>query len=217
MAHLSLFAFDRRLLREAGFETGTVAGADEVGRGCLAGPLVAAAVVLDYSRNPARTLRGLNDSKLLSPARREELCQRVLQSARGVSFQVYSPRTIDEKGLHACNLEALARCFERLRGLYDIGVVDGFDLGSEGGGVAAVVGADRRSASAAAASVVAKVVRDRLMQRLDEQYPGYGFFRHVGYATAVHRRALSERGPCPLHRLSFAGVDPTQLELDLKD
>jgi ribonuclease HII len=217
MPRRSLFAYDRLLLREAGCEGGTVAGADEVGRGCLAGPLVVAAVVLDYATNPARSLSGLNDSKLLSSPKREELCHRVLKSARCVSFQVFAPRTIDERGLHVCNLEALSACLERLWGAYDVGVVDGFDLPRLGARARRVVGADRCSASVAAASVVAKVMRDRLMRRMDERHPGYGFANHVGYGTRAHREAIRLNGTCALHRLSFASLGATQLELSLDD
>jgi ribonuclease HII len=211
------FRFDRSLLADiAGLQPGgdlRLAGADEAGRGCLAGPLVAAAVVLDYAAAPFPALIGLTDSKLLTPKTREFMYRGVLRSVARVSWIAYSPSTIDGTGLHACNLAALSRAVESLQGEYALALVDGFDLKRPDLRSFSLVGADYKSAAVAAASVVAKVVRDRLMRTLAPLYPEYGFAEHVGYGTDQHREALRLHGPCVLHRLSFHGVGAPQLEL----
>jgi len=211
------FKFDRSLLAEHGQVAGgtdlRLAGTDEAGRGCLAGPLVAAAVVLDYVAAPFTRLKGLTDSKLLTPEAREAMYQRVLCSAVRVSCVAYSPLTIDQVGLHRCNLSALCQALESLDGEYGLAVVDAFDLKRSDLHARSIIGADYKSAAVAAASVVAKVVRDRLMRALAPVHPEYGFEEHVGYGTGRHRDALREHGPCPLHRLSFRGVGTSQLEL----
>ncbi len=211
------FRFDRGLLAEhtpAVEKTDLrIAGADEAGRGSLAGPLVAAAVVLDYAAAPFPILKGLTDSKLLSSEAREEMYQRVLCSASHISWSACCPGTIDRVGLHRCNLSALSGVLESLRGEYAFAVVDGFDLERPDLRARSIVGADYKSAAVAAASVVAKVVRDRLMRTLAPTHPEYGFEEHVGYATERHRDALRRHGPCGLHRLSFRGVDTLQLGL----
>jgi ribonuclease HII len=211
------FRFDRGLLADSGRgDRGCdlrLAGADEAGRGCLAGPLVAAAVVLDYSAGPFFGLEGLTDSKLLTPDAREALYSGVLRWAAGVTWVSYSPLTIDQVGLHRCNLSALCRALESLDEGYGMAVVDGFDLKRPELRACSIVGADYKSAAVAAASVVAKVVRDRLMQALAPLHPEYGFEEHVGYGTRRHREALRQRGPCAFHRLSFQGVGTSQLEL----
>lgn len=190
-----------------------LAGADEAGRGCLAGPLVAAAVVLDYGRAPFPLLKGLTDSKLLTLEAREAMYQGIMRSALRVTWVACSPETIDTVGLHRSNLAALRRALELLGDDYRIAIVDGFDLARSDLRAQAIIGADFKSAAVAAASVVAKVVRDRLMRRLASLHPGYGFEEHVGYATGRHREALLEIGPCVLHRRSFQGVGTQQLEL----
>jgi ribonuclease HII len=211
------FKFDHSLLIEYGPSEEDrdlrIAGVDEAGRGCLAGPLVAAAVVLDYAAAPFTALKGLTDSKLLSPVAREEMYQKVLLSATYVSWVAYSPGTIDRVGLHRCNLAALAEALESLERRYAVAVVDGFELRRPDLHARAVVGADYKSAAVAASSVVAKVVRDRLMRTLASLHPEYGFEEHVGYATERHRAALRRHGPCGLHRLSFQGVNAPQLGL----
>lgn len=190
-----------------------LAGVDEAGRGSLAGPLVAAAVVLDYARTPFRGLDGLTDSKALSRQARERLYPAILRSALRISWAACSPSTIDRDGLHRCNLSALARALEGLGGEYELAVVDGFELKRPDLRAMALTGGDHRSAAVAAASVVAKVVRDRLMQALAGVYPDYGFEDHVGYGTRQHLHALRMYGPCPLHRVSFQGVAAPQLGL----
>jgi ribonuclease HII len=209
------FKFDRCLLAEKGQATEgvdlRVAGTDEAGRGCLAGPLVAAAVVLDYVAAPFTRLKGLTDSKLMTSEAREAMYQGILCSAARVSWVAYSPSTIDRVGLHRCNLLALCRALESLDGEYSLAVVDAFDLRRSDLSARSIVGADYKSAAVAAASVVAKVVRDRLMRALAPLHPEYGFEEHVGYGTGRHREALRLHGPCRLHRLSFQGVGTSQL------
>lgn len=190
-----------------------LAGADEVGRGCLAGPLVAAAVVLDYSKRTLQALSGLTDSKGLTPSARQAMYRQILRAAGRVSWVACSPRTIDQVGLHRSNLIALQKALEGLQCQYDRALVDGFDLGRGDLRALSLVDGDYKSAAVAAASVVAKVVRDRLMRSLAPSYPEYGFEIHVGYGTEAHRQALKEHGPCCLHRLSFQGVGSLQLEL----
>ena len=180
----------------------SVAGVDEAGRGPLAGPVVACAVVL-----PAWTsVPGLDDSKRLSPSRREELYDVVRKVASAVSVARAEPEEIDLLNIHNATLLAMKRALEGLDLRPDYVLVDGrflpeVDLPGE-----AVVGGDGRSACIAAASVVAKVERDRLMAEYDRIYPQYGFAKHKGYPTPEHLRALREHGPCPIHRLSFRGV-----------
>lgn len=214
------FRFDRSLLEEVRLSGGgdrsgglLVAGADEAGRGCLAGPIVAAAVVFDYGRPPRAELKGLTDSKLLSRAMRESMYHSIMCSAPRVTWVACSAPTIDAQGLHCCNLSALSRALELLHGDYRFAIVDAFDLHRADLRARGIVGADFKSAVVAAASVVAKVVRDRLMRNMDPRHPGYGFAEHVGYATGQHREALLEKGPCALHRRSFQGVSDQQLRL----
>jgi ribonuclease HII len=209
------FAFD---LEAAGRDAAAVAGADEAGRGCLAGPIAAAAVCLDYAalgEAGREALSGLDDSKRLTRERREALYEQIFRFSRQVVVVLFSPATIDRDGLHRCNLRALARCLERLDPAPDVALVDGFRLPECTSEHRAVVGGDRLSAAVAAASIVAKVTRDRVMRGLHDSYPQYGFDSHVGYATALHQAAICEHGVCELHRLSFASAAYQQLGLDL--
>jgi ribonuclease HII len=209
------FRFDREFLAaepDAGGDL-RLAGVDEAGRGCLAGPLVAAAVVLDYGRGPLGSLAGLTDSKLLAPAARELMYRHILCTAKRVSWVACSALTIDQMGLHRCNLAALCRALEAFDGEYKMAIVDGFELGRPDLRAQSLIAADYKSAVVAAASVVAKVVRDRLMRAVAPLHPQYGFELHVGYGTDGHREALRRLGPCELHRLSFQGVATPQLEL----
>ena len=210
------FAFD---LAAAGADGAAVAGADEAGRGCLAGPIAAAAVCLDYAvlgEADLAALSGLDDSKRLTRPRREALYHEIVRLARQVVVVVFSPATIDRDGLHRCNLRGLARAIERLDPAPDVALVDGFRLPECAREHRAVVGGDRLSAAVAAASIVAKVTRDRVMCGLHETYPMYGFDRHVGYATAVHQEAICEHGVCELHRLSFASTAYQQFGLGVE-
>jgi ribonuclease HII len=205
------FAFDLDLAGPV-----AVAGADEAGRGCLAGPLVTAAVCLDYARlgdDDFEALRTLDDSKKLTRERREELYGEIVRRARQVTVVSCSPATIDRRGLHRCNLDGLGAALDALCPRPALCLVDGFRLPGHEGDHVALVGGDGKSAAVAAASVVAKVTRDRLMLRLHERHPEYGFDHHVGYATAVHREAIEKHGVCELHRLSFASVAYRQLDL----
>ena len=205
------FAFDLELAGRA-----TVAGADEAGRGCLAGPLVAAAVSFDYAAlddADFAALDGLHDSKRVPKARRAALYDEILRRARQVVIVCCSAGTIDRDGLQRCNLGALARAVEGIVPEPGVTLVDGFALPGCRRAHQAIVGGDGRSAVIAAASVVAKVTRDRLMRRLHLSHPQYGFDRHVGYATAAHHDAIAAHGVCALHRLSFASVAYRQLGL----
>ena len=207
------FAFDLNLAGPA-----PVAGADEAGRGCLAGPLVTAAVCFDYSVLGAAdfsALDVLHDSKRLTRARREGLYNEILRRARQVVVISCAPGTIDRDGLQRCNLRSLARALEAICPAPALALVDGFALPRCSTPHRAVVGGDGLSAAIAAASVIAKVTRDRLMRRLHRGYPQYGFERHVGYATRAHLDAIAEHGVCELHRLSFASVAYEQLGLRL--
>ena len=130
-----------------------------------------------------------------------------------MSCVAFSPETIDRVGLHRCNLSALCRALDSLEGEYALAVVDAFDLKRPELKARPIIGADYKSAAVAAASVVAKVVRDRLMRSLAGDYPAYGFEEHVGFGTDRHRQALRAHGPCAIHRLSFQGVACPQLEL----
>jgi ribonuclease HII len=205
-----LFRFDRSL--GARF----VAGADEAGRGSLAGPLVAAAVLIDYGSlglRDRRSLSELDDSKARSPEERERLYPCVLRAARRVAVTVRCVRGIDARGLHVTNLAALARSLERVAEHGGICLVDGFSLPGCAVEHRAVIDGDATSAAIAAASVVAKVTRDRYMCRVDPAFPEFGFSGNVGYSTPEHRAAIVEHGPSPLHRVSFQSIAYSQLEL----
>ncbi len=196
----------------------TVGGADEAGRGCLAGPLVAASVVFDYAdwNNAAfAELEDLNDSKKLTRPTRARLYEAVLARAAQVAVVACSPGTIDARGLHVCNLDALRRTLALLEPAPRVAFVDGFPLGGDAVPHEALVGGDGRSAAVAAASVVAKVTRDRLMMAAHERWPLYGFDSHVGYACEAHRDAIVEHGVCEIHRMSFNSVAYQQLDLSL--
>lgn len=205
-----LFRFDR--------DTGHrfVAGADEAGRGCLAGPLVAAAVLFDYERislGDLRALTELNDSKQQTSEMREELYPRVLRVATRVAITSRCVRGIDSRGLHVTNLRALSDCLRRVGRPGAICLSDGFPVPDTGFEQRAVVGGDATSAAIAAASVIAKVTRDRYMHRAAEAYPQWEFKAHVGYSTPEHRAAIAAHGISPLHRLSFQSVAYSQLAL----
>ena len=190
------------MLARAGFAP--VAGIDEAGRGACAGPLVVAAVVLDPAS--IRRMPGLADSKLLSPQAREEAYAQVLRLAVDWHVVVIGADQIDATGLHVCNVSGMRRAFAGLRAAPGYVLTDGFPVRGLGAPALAVWKGDRVTASVAAASVVAKVSRDRMMRDLHERYPQYGFDRHKGYVTDEHVRALAEHGPSPVHRYSFVNV-----------
>jgi ribonuclease HII len=205
-----LFRFDREL------GTRFVAGADEAGRGSLAGPLVAAAVLIDYGAlglRERRALGQLDDSKQRSVSEREELYPAVLRAASRVAVTIRCVRGIDARGLHVTNIAALARSLERVAVPGAACLVDGFRLPPCRIEHQAVIDGDARSAAIAAASVVAKVTRDRYMHRAHPHYPGFGFADNVGYSTPEHRAAILALGPCGLHRRSFQSIAYSQLEL----
>jgi ribonuclease HII len=184
-----------------------VAGADEAGRGSLAGPLVVAGVLLDYAAlrgHRVRQLALLNDSKQVDPAERERLFTAVVACASGISVRVIPAWEIDRAGLHRSNLWGLRAVLADLAPAADVCLVDGFRLGPSAPVHVAIVDGDTRSAAIAAASIVAKVTRDRVMRRLDALHPRYGFSSHVGYITPSHTAAVLEHGPCEQHRRSFA-------------
>jgi ribonuclease HII len=205
-----LFRFDRSL----GYRF--VAGADEAGRGCLAGPLVAAAVLFDYERltlSDLRALTALNDSKQHNAEMREELYPRVLRVATRVAVTSRCVRGIDERGLHKTNLAALSSVLRRVACEGALCLSDGFPVPPTGHEQRPVVGGDAMSAAIAAASVIAKVSRDRFMQRVEATYPGWDFAVHVGYSTPEHRAAIEKLGVSPIHRLSFQSMAYQQLAL----
>ena len=180
---------------------GTIAGVDEAGRGPLAGPVVAAAVVLDLKRVPS----GLADSKVLPRERREALFEEILATAQ-VGIASIPHREIDVINIRQASLTAMCRALAALPCVPDVALVDGNDPPRLPCPVETIVKGDASVASIAAASIVAKVVRDRLMARLDASFPAYGFRSNVGYSTAAHIAALSSVGPSPYHRLTFAPV-----------
>ncbi len=189
-----------RLLHDQGYTQ--VAGTDEVGRGCLAGPVVAAAVILPTDCN----LHGLTDSKKLSAEQRRSLVPEIEQQALSFSIASVPPRVIDQINILQASLKAMALAVKGLDPGPSAVLVDGnqpipLQLPQK-----TVVKGDSRSLSIAAASVIAKVHRDNLMEEYHKRYPEYQFARHKGYATAVHLDALRRYGPCPLHRMTFKGV-----------
>jgi ribonuclease HII len=186
-----------------------VAGVDEAGRGPLAGPVVAAAVIL----SEGCCIDGATDSKKLSVARREALSREILERAAGVGIGAASVREIDELNILRATVRAMDRALRSLPRHPGHVVVDGLPVRGLPWEHDAVVGGDARVHSIACASIVAKVCRDRLMRRLAERYPAYGWMTNVGYGTREHLRALREFGVTPHHRRSFGGV---QLDLELE-
>jgi ribonuclease HII len=209
-----LLQFDRRL------GVRFVAGADEAGRGSLAGPLVAAAVLFDLHAigvREARALAALNDSKQHTAESREALYPIVLRCARKVSVVSRCVEGIDGRGLHRTNLaalrDALIRVSRDVPNHQVLCLVDGFRVPEFGAEQRAIVEGDATSAAIAAASILAKVSRDRFMHRADASYPGWDFATHVGYSTPEHREAIMRMGVSPLHRLSFQSTAYQQLAL----
>lgn len=192
---VDLYTFEQGAIAQ-GFAR--VAGVDEAGRGPLAGPIVAAAVVL------AHPVEGLNDSKLLTEARREELFAVLQSGAHAIGVCVIEAAEIDATGIQQANYSAMARAVAALSPAPDYLLVDGFQLPGVSQPVLKLIKGDRRSASIAAASIIAKVTRDRLMVAWGERCPEYGFERHKGYGTREHLEAIARFGVCPIHRRSFA-------------
>lgn len=179
-----------------------LAGVDEVGRGPLAGPVVAAAVILD----PQAVPEGLDDSKNLTPARRDELFALIAQSALAIGIASATAAEIDTINIRQATLLAMRRAVAALAVPPTFVLVDGNDPPTLACPAESVIGGDAQIASIAAASIVAKVTRDGMMARLCARYPAYGFSLHAGYGTPRHRAALQAHGPCPEHRYSFAPV-----------
>lgn len=181
-----------------------IAGVDEVGRGPLAGSVVTAAVILDKNAIPA----GLNDSKKLTAKQRDRLFHEILETALAVSISSLSATSIDKTDIRKASLEAMRRAISGLFLKADYALVDGRDIPPNLPCPAqALIKGDQRSQSIAAASIIAKVTRDRMMEKVGAFYPAYGFEKHVGYATAVHRAAIAKEGPVErLHRFSFSPI-----------
>jgi ribonuclease HII len=220
-----LYGYERAL-RRAGLAP--VAGVDEAGRGACAGPLVAAAAILPEGK--AGLVPELNDSKLLTAKARERCYAQVTRRALAWSVVVVESEECDRLGMHVANVEALRRALARLDVRPAYVLTDGFPVDGLGVPGLAMWKGDRVAACISAASVIAKVTRDRLMMRMHEQWPDYDFATHKGYVTEEHAAALTEHGPCPIHRMRFVNVrraagicdagpislEP-QLELDLLD
>jgi ribonuclease HII len=179
-----------------------LAGVDEAGRGPLAGPVVAAAVIL----SPSRPIAGLNDSKRLSARQRERLYEAILLHAEAQALGIASVEEIDRLNILQANLLAMQRAVLALRVSPSEILVDGLHVPKVACRARALIGGDGLEPAIMAASILAKVARDRMMDRLHAEYPVYGFDRHRGYGTAVHLAALREHGPCPAHRMSFRPV-----------
>jgi ribonuclease HII len=211
-----LYGYERAL-RRAGLTP--IAGVDEAGRGACAGPLVAAAAILPEGK--AGIVPGLADSKLLSARARERCYEQVLRRALAWSVVIVPPGECDRLGMHVANVEALRRSLARLSLRPSYVLTDGFPVdGLEVPGLAIWKG-DRVAACISAASVIAKVTRDRIMCELHERYPAYDFATHKGYVTEEHASALGEHGPSPVHRMRFVNVrraagivDPEPISLE---
>ena len=197
-----LWAFERALLRRG---LAPVAGADEAGRGACAGPLVVGAAVLPDGRRGQ--VPGLDDSKALTPAVREQVYEEVIARAAAWSVVVIPPQEVDRRGLHVCNVAGMRRALAQLSITPAYVLTDGFPVAGLGVPGLAMWKGDQVAACIAAASIVAKVTRDRLMVDLHERYPHYEFASHKGYVTPEHTAALRRHGPCPEHRFSYVNVE----------
>ncbi|PWN01758.1 ribonuclease HII [Nocardioides silvaticus] len=196
-----LYGYERALRRH-GIEP--IAGVDEAGRGACAGPLVAGAAILPSGK--AGIVPGLADSKLLTAKARERCYEQVVRRAVAWSVVVMSHEECDRLGMHVANVEALRRAVAKLDVAPSYVLTDGFPVDGLGAPGLAVWKGDRVAACVAAASVIAKVTRDRLMDELDQEWPVYDFKTHKGYITPTHSAALTEHGPCPVHRRRFVNV-----------
>ncbi len=203
----NLLNYDRELTEASGL---ALAGMDEAGRGPLAGPVCAACVMLPLG-NP---IEGINDSKKVSEKRREALYERIRAEAMAVGVGLASREEIDRLNIRRATHLAMKRAYESMAGTPGVVLIDGLDAIQLTVPSRAVVRGDGTSYHVAAASIVAKVTRDRLLRGMEEQYPGYGFAKHKGYGTEEHLQALRLLGPCPEHRLSFLGniLGPTRRE-----
>jgi ribonuclease HII len=196
-----LYGYERALKR-VGFDP--VAGADEAGRGACAGPLVAAAAILDDTKS--RQIEGLKDSKLLTALQRERLYGEITRKAVAWSVVCIEPGECDDLGMHVANVMALRMALHRLEVAPTYVLTDGFPVDGLGVPGLAVWKGDRVSACVAAASIIAKVTRDRIMCELDQTYPEYAFKIHKGYCTPLHQERLDAHGPTATHRMRFVNV-----------
>jgi ribonuclease HII len=194
-----------RSLREQGFAR--VAGVDEAGRGALAGPMVAAAVVLpeDFDTD------GIRDSKQLTASQRDAAYGRIVERALAYAIRKVEPASIDHRGLHRSNIALLRRAVRALDPAPDYALTDGFPVPAMPCPSLSIKKGDAVTVSVAAASILAKVTRDRIMIRMHSRYPAFGFDRNKGYGSAEHLAAIAEFGPTPVHRLSFQGVGQPEL------
>lgn len=196
-----LYGYERALKRVG---LAPVAGADEAGRGACAGPLVAGAVILSDAKS--KQISGLRDSKLLTAAARERCYDQILQKALAWSVVAVEPEECDRLGMHVANVEALRRALMRLDVPPTYVLTDGFSVDGLGVPGLSIWKGDRVAACVAAASVIAKVTRDRIMTELDAVYPEYEFAVHKGYCTPLHQSHLDQLGPTPTHRMRFDNV-----------
>ncbi len=181
-----------------------LAGVDEAGRGACAGPLVIASVIL---HDPfAEDLAAVRDSKDVSEKERENLFELLVQKAAAISTIIVPPAEVDERGVHAANLDGMRRAVQGLSITPAYVLTDGYAIDGLGIANLAVWKGDQVAHCISAASIIAKVTRDRIMRELDTQYPDYGFAKHKGYITAAHTKALNQHGPCIEHRRSFANI-----------
>jgi ribonuclease HII len=181
-----------------------LAGVDEAGRGACAGPLVIASVIL---HDPfAEDLAAVRDSKDVSEKERENLFELLIEKAAAISTIIVPPAEVDERGVHAANLDGMRRAVQGLSITPAYVLTDGYAIDGLGIANLAVWKGDQVAHCISAASIIAKVTRDRIMRELDVQYPDYGFAKHKGYITAAHTKALNQHGPCIEHRQSFANI-----------
>ena len=181
-----------------------LAGVDEAGRGACAGPLVIASVIL---HDPfAEDLAAVRDSKDVSEKERENLFELLVEKAAAISTIIVPPAEVDERGVHAANLDGMRRAVQGLSITPAYVLTDGYAIDGLGIANLAVWKGDQVAHCISAASIIAKVTRDRIMRELDIEYPDYGFAKHKGYITAAHTKALNQHGPCIEHRRSFANI-----------
>lgn len=199
-----LYGYERALKRVG---LAPVAGADEAGRGACAGPLVAGAAILSDAKS--KQIKGLNDSKLLTAAQRERCYDEIVNKALAWSVVMIEPGECDRLGMHVANVEALRRALLRLDLPPTYVLTDGFSVDGLGVPGLSIWKGDRVAACVAAASVIAKVTRDRIMTDLDKIYPEYEFALHKGYCTPEHQKHLDRIGPSPVHRMRFVNVSRT--------
>lgn len=194
-----LFFYERDLSHK-GYTA--IAGIDEAGRGPLAGPVVAAAVILPEGLQ----MPGVDDSKKLSASKRETLFDIIMEKAIATGVGISQPEEIDQINILQATLKAMLRAVDQLKTSPDYLIIDGINTLDRDIPQQSIKKGDSLSLSIAAASIIAKVTRDRMMLEYDKQYPSYGFASHKGYGSKLHREAIAESGPCPIHRKTFAGV-----------